>query len=357
MTSLSPTRQTAFGGTVTCLKLQAMDFPCNKLRRAINARSRMPTVPLLLKCKSYLDELALLHRGSSYAHQRKSEPLVSMRARSKRTASCLKKSVGMRSRWVRITFGEVTSGTGGRSPPWGQRTDEPAPHTISAASTMLAMAASISILLVPSCRDLISGDGGGWHLGAQHQSHCRQWPDYWQRIPLSRLQRGRKYIVLVTGGRTLSLQPEGAVPVNWEGEGNEPRSAQPSTIEWAFVLTSIAFTLSGLPCAVVEVVEHRDQNHGMRVGSRGRSGIFRPMNELVDRNLRWIRSSIRFARRPGILRFCCHSWDAAWVTEHSALRQRERRRSHPGVLVLLEASRRLRIRRTTMRPEGSKFQR
>jgi hypothetical protein len=36
--SLSPTQQTAFGGTMTCLNLQVIDFPSNKFRRAINAR-------------------------------------------------------------------------------------------------------------------------------------------------------------------------------------------------------------------------------------------------------------------------------------------------------------------------------
>src|SRR5215510_13416056 len=38
VTSLSPTQQTAFGGTVTCLNLQVIDLPSNKFRRAINAR-------------------------------------------------------------------------------------------------------------------------------------------------------------------------------------------------------------------------------------------------------------------------------------------------------------------------------
>ena len=28
--------------------------------------------------------------------------------------------------------------------------------------------------LLPSCRDLLSGGGSGWHLGACHQSHCTQ---------------------------------------------------------------------------------------------------------------------------------------------------------------------------------------
>jgi K+ transporter len=39
VTSLFPTQQTAFGGTMTCLNLQVIDLPSNKLRRAINARS------------------------------------------------------------------------------------------------------------------------------------------------------------------------------------------------------------------------------------------------------------------------------------------------------------------------------
>jgi hypothetical protein len=69
----------------------------------------------------------------------KIEPLVSMRARSKRTVSCLKNSVGMRSRWVRIIFGRVTSGTGGRSPPWDAHGPAGPAHN-AAANTMLAMA-------------------------------------------------------------------------------------------------------------------------------------------------------------------------------------------------------------------------
>ena len=44
------------------------------------------------------------------------EPLMSMRVRSKRTASCLKKSSAMRGRWVRITFGGEALRTEGRSP-------------------------------------------------------------------------------------------------------------------------------------------------------------------------------------------------------------------------------------------------
>ena len=59
--------------------------------------------------------------------------------RSKRTVSCLKNSVGMRSRWVRITFGGVTSGTGGRSPPWDAHGPAGPAHN-AAANTMLAMA-------------------------------------------------------------------------------------------------------------------------------------------------------------------------------------------------------------------------
>ena len=73
------------------------------------------------------------------SHAAPVSPRQNCALRSKRTVSCLKNSVGMRSRWVRITFGGVTSGTGGRSPPWDAHGPAGPAHN-AAASTMLAMA-------------------------------------------------------------------------------------------------------------------------------------------------------------------------------------------------------------------------
>ena len=52
------------------------------------------------------------------------EPFMSMRVRSKRTASCLKKSSAIGSRWVRITFGGERLRMEGRSPSWDSWNEE-----------------------------------------------------------------------------------------------------------------------------------------------------------------------------------------------------------------------------------------
>src|SRR6516165_8876548 len=67
---------------------------------------------------------------------------MSTRVRSKRTASCLKKSSVMRSRWVRITFGGATLRTEGRPPSWDAHGIDQAPR--AAASVMLT---SLSIAI------------------------------------------------------------------------------------------------------------------------------------------------------------------------------------------------------------------
>ena len=74
---------------------------------------------------------------------------------------------------------------------------------------------------------------------------------------------------------------------------------------------------------------------------RSRLGIFRPMNELVDRNLARSPARPLFPRRPRTLRYCCLSWGGAKASRNTLLRNGDKRRSHPRALVLIEARRRL----------------
>src|SRR5262249_10873247 len=87
-----------------------------------------------------------------------------MRARSKRTASCLKKSSAIRGRWVRVTFGGETLRTEGRSPSWDAHGIDPAHR--AAASVMLASltryhssssSSKISMTLRPTLLDRVDG--------------------------------------------------------------------------------------------------------------------------------------------------------------------------------------------------------
>ena len=65
-----------------------------------------------------------------------------------------------------------------------------------------------------------------------------------------------------------------------------------------------------------------------------------------------------FVCRPRIVRYCCLSWEgSANASRNTVLRNGNKRRSHPRVLVLTEARRRLLTSRTNMRLKGNKFQR
>ena len=65
-----------------------------------------------------------------------------------------------------------------------------------------------------------------------------------------------------------------------------------------------------------------------------------------------------FVCRPRIVRYCCLSWEMdADASRNTVLRNGDKRRSHPRVLALTEARRRLLTPRTNMRPKGNRFQR
>ena len=91
---------------------------------------------------------------------------------------------------------------------------------------------------------------------------------------------------------------------------------------------------------------------------RIRLGIFRSMNELVDRKPRLNPAGPWFVCRPRIVRYCCLSWEMdADASRNTVLRNGDKRRSHSWVLALTEARRRLLTPRTNMGPKGNRFQR